>query len=158
MSRARQPAKIIERRLTDEDNGASLRPTFADLTEIAEISEERSSISMRLFAGTPFDRPPVCDTCGQLESACSCPPPAVPVTPPEKQTAKIAEEKRAKGKLVTVVRGLVDEGEHLPGLLKLLKDRCGAGGTAKDGVIELQGALAERVAALLRERGYRVKP
>ena len=31
----------------------------------------------RLFAGTPWDRPPTCERCGKLESECACPPPAV---------------------------------------------------------------------------------
>ena len=58
----------------------------------------------RLFAGTPFDRPPTCERCGQLESACSCPPVAAePVRiPPEKQTARLRVERRPKGKVVTV--------------------------------------------------------
>lgn len=111
---------------------------------------------MRLFAGTPFDIPPVCERCGKLEQECRCPPPAAPAVPPSKQTAQVAVEKRKRGKLVTVVRGLVHDA-GLPQLLKTLKDTCGAGGTIKDGTLELQGDHLHRVAGLLSELGYRVK-
>src|SRR4051794_27082919 len=95
----------------------------------------------RLFAGTPWDRPPTCDRCGKLESECTCPPPEVePVRiPPEAQTARLRVEKRPKGKVVTVVRGLAPEGNDLDALAAKLKARCGTGGTVKEGTIELQG-------------------
>lgn len=112
---------------------------------------------MRLFAGTPFDRPPQCDRCGQLESDCRCQPQAALRTPPGKQTARIRTEKRKKGKLVTVVRGLLDEGDHLAELLTSLKNHCGAGGTLEEGVLEIQGDQVGRVAAQLDSLGYRVK-
>ena len=71
---------------------------------------------MRLFEGTQWDRPPRCDECGELEEDCVCPPPAKELTPPEKQTARLAVEKRKKGKVVTVVRGLPAEENDLPKL------------------------------------------
>src|SRR5258708_18495761 len=69
----------------------------------------------RLFAGTPFDRPPTCDRCGKLESECACPPLVVePVRlAPETQTARLKLERRPKGKVVTVVGGLDPEGNDL---------------------------------------------
>ena len=62
----------------------------------------------RLFAGTPWDRPPTCERCGKLESECTCPPPLVaPVRlAPESQTARLRLEKRPRGKVVTVVANL----------------------------------------------------
>ena len=68
----------------------------------------------RLFAGTPWDRPPTCERCGKLESECSCPPPVVePVRlDPAAQTARLRLEKRAKGKVVTVVANLDPDGER----------------------------------------------
>lgn len=110
---------------------------------------------MRLFEGTPWDRPPRCERCGQLEADCACPPPELERIPPGEQTAKLAVEKRAKGKLATVVRGL-DEGD-LAELLTRLKDALGAGGTVKEGAIEIQGRHLERTGELLRQFGYRVK-
>ena len=114
----------------------------------------------RLFAGTPFDMPPRCERCGELESDCGCPsaPPAtLPRTAPEKQTARLSVEKRKKGKRVTVIRGLPAEGNDLSALLGRLKNACGAGGAIQEDWLEIQGEHLERVRQVLAEIGYRVK-
>jgi translation initiation factor 1 len=108
---------------------------------------------LKLFEGTPFYLPPKCERCGQLESECQCPPLVAPSLPPEKQTARVAVEKRKRGKVVTVVRGLADDA-YLPVLLADLKSACGAGGTCKEGLIEIQGDHAERIRELLGGKGY----
>lgn len=110
----------------------------------------------RLFAGTPFDRPPTCERCGKLEADCTCPPPARELTPPEKQTAKIAVEKRPKGKVATVICGLKAAANDLPALLTQLKNTCGAGGTINGDVVEIQGDHADRAAKLLAKLGYKL--
>ena len=112
---------------------------------------------MRLFEGTQWDRPPRCERCGELEAACVCPPPPKALTPAEKQTARLAIEKRKKGKIVTVVRGLPPEENDLPELLAKLKASCGAGGTIKDDLLEIQGNHLDRLRDLLRDIGYRVQ-
>lgn len=111
---------------------------------------------MRLFEGTPFDIPPTCDRCGKLEKECRCPPLPKPGIPPDQQTAQLSLEKRKRGKLVTVVRGLADDAS-LVALLAKLKSACGAGGTLKDGVLEIQGDHLERIEAMLLAEGFRVK-
>lgn len=114
---------------------------------------------MRLFEGTPWDRPPRCERCGELESVCRCPPlppPPPDRKPPDKQRARVMVEKRAKGKLVTVVRGLAAADNDLADLLTRLKTACGAGGTVKDDLLEIQGDHQRRVAELLAAIGYRV--
>jgi translation initiation factor 1 len=75
--------------------------------------------------------------------------------PPEKQIARLAVEKRKRGKSVTLVRGLADS--DLPWLLKQLKTACGAGGAVKSDVLEIQGAQLDRVREQLTTMGYRVK-
>ena len=111
---------------------------------------------MRLFEGIPFDIPPKCDRCGKLEADCACPTLKPPTVPPEKQTARILVEKRKRGKVVTIIRGLVKDAS-LAELLTALKTSCGTGGTVKDGELELQGNHCERAGNVLREAGYRVK-
>ena len=113
----------------------------------------------RLFSGTPWDRPPSCERCGRLEAECSCP--AVTEEParlaPEGQTARLRVEKRAKGKVVTVVGDLDPSGNDLPAIASRLKAHCGAGGTVKGDRIEIQGdhlASAERA---LRDLGYKTR-
>ena len=110
---------------------------------------------MRLFEGTPFDIPPRCDRSGKLETECQCPPLGL-IVPPDQQTVRIAVEKRKRGKVVTVLRGLANDAA-LPDLLKSLKNSCGAGGTMLPEGLEIQGDHAARIAELLRSGGYRVK-
>ena len=110
---------------------------------------------MRLFEGTPWDRPPRCETCGDLLEICACPRP--PRVSPEKQTARLAVEKRAKGKVVTVVRGLAAEDNNFDDLLKRLKAACGAGGAIDADTIEVQGKHIDRIAEILGQIGYRVR-
>ena len=61
------------------------------------------------------------------------------------------------GKTVTVVRGLAERGAALDALTAELKRVCGAGGTVKDGAVEIQGDHRERVAEKLRALGHTVK-
>lgn len=117
---------------------------------------------MGLFAGTPLDLPPHCDECGELESECVCPPPEPFRRDPADQTAKLALEKRKKGKWVTVVRGLPHDGNDLPDLLTRIKNHCGAGGTlaesdCEDPVLEIQGDHRERVTQFLQQLGFRTR-
>lgn len=61
------------------------------------------------------------------------------------------------GKVVTVIRGLPEQGAALATRAAELRRLCGAGGTVKDDVVELQGDHRERVAQHLTGLGYRVK-
>ncbi len=112
---------------------------------------------MRLFEGTAFDVPPRCERCQELEGECKCPPLPRVLTDPEKQTAKLSIEKRKKGKVVTVVRGLLAQENDLPTLLTRLKNACGAGGTVEGDELEIQGEHRERVTNILQDLGYRVR-
>jgi translation initiation factor 1 len=66
-------------------------------------------------------------------------------------------DRRASGRVVTVVSGLPGSRGDVAELARRLKAACGAGGTVKDGVLELQGDHRERVEAALAERGLRGK-
>jgi translation initiation factor 1 len=111
---------------------------------------------MRLFAGTPFDRPPTCEQCQRLESDCCCPPKPILGKPPEKQLARIRLEKRKNGKWVTTIRDLDSTGDYLPQLLTKLKKHCGAGGAIDDSVLEIQGNHVPRITEFLKQSGYRI--
>jgi translation initiation factor 1 len=76
---------------------------------------------------------------------------------PEKQTARVRVERRPKGKVVTVVRGLTGPEAQVAELSARLKSACGSGGTVKEGVIEVQGDHVERVEGALLKMGYRVR-
>jgi len=62
-----------------------------------------------------------------------------------------------RGKAVTTVTGIPLSGRELKALAKTLKAKCGAGGTVKDGVIEIQGEHADLLKRELSAMGHRVK-
>ena len=111
----------------------------------------------RLFAGTEFYQPAKCERCGESDADCQCPSRPTPRIPPAKQTAKLSIEKRKKGKVVTVVRGLPAAGNDLPELLGKLKTVCGAGGALKDEALEILGKHLNRVRDTLQQIGYLVR-
>lgn len=77
---------------------------------------------------------------------------------PEKQNLRvIIDSKQRKGKTVTLVQGFVGTEEDLKELAKLLKNKCGTGGSVKDGEILIQGDVKDKVIAILRENKYRAK-
>ena len=66
------------------------------------------------------------------------------------------EKKGRRGKQVTVVTGLEEPPGGLEALARELKTRCGAGGTVREGTIEVQGDHRKAVADFLEDRGHRV--
>ncbi|MDQ3282857.1 MAG: translation initiation factor [Acidobacteriota bacterium] len=77
---------------------------------------------------------------------------------PGKQTIRVTiDKKRRAGKTVTLATGFQHTPEKLATVAQTLKKKCGSGGTAKEGEIEIQGDHLGRVADELRNMGYRVK-
>jgi len=86
------------------------------------------------------------------------PPPPPPPTPKKVHTVKLGRETAGrKGKGVTVVWELPLNEDGLKELATLLKNKCGTGGTAKDGRIEIQGDQRDKIAQELEKLGYKVK-
>ena len=84
--------------------------------------------------------------------------PATELTPKTQQMVRVQPTRGGKGgKTVTMIRGLELDAAGFKALLKKLKTRIGSGGTAKDGVIELQGDQVELALELLTKEGYRPK-
>jgi len=67
------------------------------------------------------------------------------------------EKNHRGGKTVTIVAGFVGTQDDLESLAKTLKQKCGTGGSAKDGEILIQGEMKERIVKLLNEMGYKAK-
>ncbi len=77
--------------------------------------------------------------------------------PKDKQRLRITLDKRNRGgKVVTLVSGFRGTGNDLAALGKLLKTRCGVGGSAKNGEIIIQGDWRQKVADILTKEGYKV--
>jgi len=67
------------------------------------------------------------------------------------------DTKGRKGKSVTVVSGLQHNPITLENIARILKQHCGAGGTVKEGTIEIQGDQRARITERLKELNYSVK-
>ena len=75
--------------------------------------------------------------------------------PKQQQKLRVSIEKNHRGgKTVTIVRNFVGTGEDLKELGRLLKTKCGVGGSAKDGAILVQGDFKEKIIDLLKKEGY----
>lgn len=78
--------------------------------------------------------------------------------PPQKQDLRVLlDKKQRKGKKVTLVTGFVGSTDDLKALAKLLKSKCGVGGSAKDGEVIIQGDFREKIMEILKKEGYKVK-
>lgn len=116
--------------------------------ERIDVSSERRPLTDNPFAALAPSRP----TAHEPEPA-PAPPERDPVGFRVERTRKggfpVSLEKRPNGKNVTVIRNISGEAEAL---LTRLKKLCGAGGTLREGVIEIQGDHRDRVEAFLREK------
>jgi translation initiation factor 1 len=98
----------------------------------------------------------MCPQCRQPMAACACG--KAPARPAGDGIVRVGRETKGRGgKAVTLVRGLPLDDAALAALGKRLRSACGAGGTQKDGVIEVQGDHADRLVALLQAEGWGVK-
>ena len=100
---------------------------------------------------------PTCPTCRQPLARCACkarkPAPAA-----RDGIVRVGREVKGRaGKGVTVITGLPLAAEEVARLAGELKRKCGAGGTLKDGVIEIQGDHRDLLVAELARLGHKVK-
>jgi len=70
---------------------------------------------------------------------------------------RISTDRRRYGKTVTVIEGIDANDIDIDDLARTLKNKCAAGGTAKDGRIELQGEHRKKVKNALEEMGFKTE-
>jgi translation initiation factor 1 len=98
----------------------------------------------------------MCPQCRQPMAACVCKAASQPSA--GDGIVRVSREAKGRGgKTVTLVRGLPLDDAALAVLGKRLRSACGAGGTQKDGAIEVQGDHVDRLLGLLQAEGWRVK-
>jgi translation initiation factor 1 len=102
----------------------------------------------------------MCPACRQPVSECACAARAALAAQvaPGDGVVRVSRQTQGRGgKVVTVVRGVPLQPAELAALGKRLRAACGAGGTVKDGVLEVQGDHCERVLAWLQQEGWVAK-
>jgi translation initiation factor 1 len=78
--------------------------------------------------------------------------------PPQQQALKVQLDKSGRaGKQVTIVSGFIGTSADLDTLTKLVKTKCGVGGSSKDGEVLIQGDVRDKVVLILQKEGYKAK-
>ncbi len=98
----------------------------------------------------------MCPACRQPLAHCRCQS-ARPVPAGDGLVRVCLSSKGRGGKTVTLIQGLALQPEELAAWGKRLRAACGAGGTLKDGVLEVQGDQVARVLAWLQDQGIKAR-
>ena len=98
----------------------------------------------------------MCPDCGNAVAACTCRRDK-PAARGDGIVRISRETKGRKGKGMTLISGLPLDADALRKLAGQLKQKCGSGGTVKEGVIEIQGDHRDLLLDELKKQGYTVK-
>lgn len=79
------------------------------------------------------------------------------LAPSEQYLEALFSNKGRGGKTVTVIKGFVGSEDDLKALGKMLKTKCGVGGSVKDGEIIIQGKYRDKIMEILKNANYNVK-
>ena len=77
--------------------------------------------------------------------------------PASKQNLKVCIDKHRAGKVAVIIKDFIGTTDDLKKLGKLLKTKCGVGGSTKNGEVIIQGNMREKVMEILQKEGFHYK-
>lgn len=98
----------------------------------------------------------MCPDCGKPKDICICSKSDKARQSADGKVRIMRDKKGRGGKVVTVIEGIPLGGKDLKSFAKSLKKKCGAGGTIKDGTVEIQGDNIEKLFPILEKKGWNV--
>lgn len=117
-------------------------------TKAEEPKEQKPAVERRKRTGVVYSTAPGYEYSDGQDDAPD-------TLPQQQQQLRLSVERAGRGgKTVTLVKGFVGQAKDLDALCRLLKQKCGVGGTAKDGDIVIQGDHRQRLAEILKKEGY----
>lgn len=117
-------------------------------TQQPDDNADKKDVSRKKRVGVVYSTNPDYDYQDEAEDQAT-------TLPPNQQRLRLSMERAGRGgKTVTIVRGFTGTDADLQQLGKMLKQRCGVGGSAKDGEIIIQGDHRQRLLEILKSAGY----
>ena len=129
---------------------ADWKSALAALGATEETNEhtEKTDVERRKRVGVVYSTNPDYEYSDESQEATEA-------LPKNQQKLRLNMERAGRGgKTVTLVKGFVGSDEDINALCKLLKQRCGVGGSVKDGEIIIQGDHRQRLIEILQKEGY----
>ena len=117
-------------------------------TEEANDNKEKTDIDRKKRVGVVYSTNPDFEYSDDSQGETD-------TLPKNQQKLRLNMERAGRGgKTVTLVKGFVGSDEDITSLCKLLKQKCGVGGSVKDGEIIIQGDHRQRLVEILKKEGY----
>ena len=117
-------------------------------TEETNDNKEKTDIDRKKRVGVVFSTNPDYEYSDDSQEETN-------TLPKNQQKLRLNMERAGRGgKTVTLVKGFIGTEEDINALCKLLKQKCGVGGSIKDGEIIIQGDHRQRLVEILKKEGY----
>lgn len=109
---------------------------------------EQATVDRRQRTGVVYSTNPDYEYSDRSQEECS-------TLPKQQQRLRLNLERAGRGgKTVTLIKGFIGTEEDITALCRLLKQKCGVGGSVKDGEIIMQGDHRQRLTEILIKEGY----